>query len=102
MLPPKQPLLIQQMKQQNPNDRYPVLYEKLRGLEMMLQSLDSTLPNGKKLGDLTPAERAELAKDIAEARKFIAAAEGPKKPDLPPQQPLRHFASSSRPKIRGR
>jgi hypothetical protein len=88
---PLLPKLLAAMRQRHPNDRYAALNGRLDILEGAVQTAETVLPDGRVLGDLSQEDRVQLLKDIVEARKFIAAAEGPKR--TAPQPPAgRHFA----------
>jgi hypothetical protein len=88
------PKFLAAMKQKYPNDRYAALNGRLDNIEGAVRTAETVLPDGRVLGDLSREDRAQLLLEIAEARKFIAAAEGPKR--TAPQPPAgRHFARPS-------
>jgi hypothetical protein len=65
--------------------------DSMDNIEGAVRTAETVLPDGRVVGDLSREDRAQLLLDIAEAKKFIAAAEGPKR--TAPQPPAgRHFA----------
>jgi hypothetical protein len=91
---PALPKLLAAMKQKWGSERYAALNGRLDLLEGAVRAAKSALPDGRMIADLSREERAQLLKDIVEAKKFIATAEGPKIPmPQPPVAPIRHFAT---------